>query len=204
MTIRRRALFGVLAALALTSLVGAEDLDVPSLFDSTKASFQEQKYGKCLGDLQILYREVARLRSEQIAGFLPPTPEGWTAETEDTSGETAGLGLFAGGGVAVRRRYVKSEDAGQVDVELLANSPLLAGFAMWAANPAFLPQNIKIVTVKGRKAFFETEGDPKLTFLLTGNTTLLVLTGESGALRADVDALANSIDFDRLEKALQE
>ena len=200
-TLRRRLLlaFAGLALLSSAPLL-AEDLDPASLFDSAKTAYGEKKYGKALQDLNLLVKELGRLRMESLKTTLPAAPAGWTAEDVEGDASAMGLAVF-GGGISVKRTYRKGDET-QVTVTLTADSPMVAGFA---AMFQFAPQG-QVVTVKGRRALLEVDKDDKsadLKLLLNGNTSLLQVEGRS-VTREDVGTLfANALDLDGMEKALQ-
>ncbi len=204
---RLRRSFALVAVLGFVAggLALAEDLDVPSLFDSAKKSFAEKHYGKSLADVKLIAGEIGRLRGAQVRTTLPPAPAGWTMEESDDEGGAGMFGVF-GGGLNVSRRYAKGDET-RVKVEMLADSPLIASFAMLMTNPAFLQKNQRVITLKGRKAILEAdEGDKRasLKILLNENTTLLTVEGE-GVAKTDVtDTFGNALDLDAMEKALKD
>jgi hypothetical protein len=201
MRLRSRLLLPFVAlGLAAGSVAVAEDVDAPSLFASSKAAYDAKKYGRCLADLQALVAQIQRERSALVGKALPAALEGWTAEEVDTAGETAALNVFVGGGLHLRREYAK--DDVRVTVDLLADSPLVATYGMYLANPAFLPANMKLVTIKGRRGVSDSEG-PKTILVLNGNRSVLTVEAQ-GATAADVEAYANGVDYDRLEKSLED
>jgi hypothetical protein len=188
----------VVFASSLAPPGGAEDLDPNALFDSAKAAFGEGKYGKSLADLRLLVGEVGRRRVEGLKALLPAAPAGFTAgEAEAT--DLSGFAMAVGATLA--RDYEKGD--ARVRVEMLVDSPTVGMLAM-AMNPTIAQASgHSIVRVKGRMALLEAPkgGDASLTLLLASNTASFKVTGPT---RADVEALANAADLDRIEKALQE
>src|SRR5262245_33466457 len=134
-TVLGSLLAGVLLLVGAVRLF-AEDLDVPKLFDTAKASFGEKRYGKCWSDLQLIVAEVGRMRMESLKAVMP-SPAGWTvAEAE---GENAGGFAFLAAGTHVRRSATKGEE-GKLEMELWADAPaMLSGLTMFLSNPAFVP-----------------------------------------------------------------
>ncbi len=200
-TLRRRVLL-TLAGLALlsSSPLLAEDLDPATLFDSAKAAYGEKKYGKALQDLNLLVKELGRLRMESLKTTLPGAPAGWTAE--DVEGDSSAQGFaFFGGGISVKRTYRKGDET-QVTVTLTADSPMAAAFS---GMLQFVPQGSQVVTVKGRRAVLKFDKEDKsadLTLVISGNTALLQVEGR-GVTREDVGTVfANALDLDGMEKAL--
>jgi hypothetical protein len=200
---RRSVVAALVLAVSLTGVCLAEDLDVNVLFDGAKKAHAEKRYGRCLADLRLLVGEVGRARIAQLRTVLPAAPAGWEAEEVSDDGSAA-YAMFSIG-LNVQRQFTKGES--RVKVDLVADSPFVASVSMLLGNPAFLPANTKIVTVKGRKALLEHEVEAKravLRLLFNENTTMLSVEGD-GVSTADVsETFANALDLDAIDKALRE
>lgn len=200
-----RTLASCLTLLALLGAARAEELDLPGLFDSAKASFGEKKYGRCLGDLTLIAAEVGRLRVEGLSARMAAPPAGWTAD--DAEGQaSAGLPVL-GAMTLVRRRYARGEGT-EVTAEAYADAGAVRGtYDLLLQNAALMGgAGVKVVTVKGRKAIEQHDGSNRsgsLTVLLRVPGSLLKLDG-SGVAKEDLHAVAGAFDLDALEKALAE
>lgn len=204
MTHRRTFLaLALVAAGAAAGAALAEDLDVPKLFDSAKASYAEKHYGKCWGDVQLIVAEVARMRMEALKAALPNAPEGWKAEEAEGS-NTSGIAWFATG-TQVKRRYTKGDET-SANLELWADAgPILASIQMFLSNPGFVPQGSKIVTVKGRRALLEYHKDGKegnLSILLNVPNSFLKLEARGVTEKELSDGLPGGFDLEAIEKAI--
>lgn len=207
----RRSRLVLLAALLAPCLcvagalrLRAEDLDVPGLFDSAKASFGEKRYGKCWSDLQLVMAEVARFRAEALKEVMPKAPAGWTAE--DAQAGSAGGWAWVSMGTQVTRRYSKGESS-SVEVQLTADAPamLLTGLNMFLTNPAMVPAGSKIVMIKGRRGLLEYDKEGKsgnLQVLLNAPNAFLRIEGSDIAVGDIAEAFPAAIDLDALEKAI--
>jgi hypothetical protein len=181
----------------------AEDLDVPKLFDSAKASFAEKRYGKCWSDLQLVVAEVGRMRMESLKALMPGGPTGWTPS--EAEGDNAAGFAFLAAGTHVRRVSTRGDD-GRIEMELWADAPaVLAGLTMFLSNPAFVPAGSKIVTIKGRRALLEYRKDDKsgkLSIVL-GTPGSLLQVEARGVTNAELaDTIPASFDLDAIEKAI--
>ena len=201
-------LLSVPALVAATALgfqvARADDLDVPALLTSAKASFEAKKYGKTLADLNLIAGEVSRLRLEVLQQRLPAAPAGWTADAPEGN---AGMGMFGMGALSTaRRRYAKGDEA-SITAEVYADAAaVVAPMQMLMANAGFLQGTMKVVTVKGRKALLDVRVDDKsgsLTVLLNSPNSMVKLEG-NGIAKADLEALAAAFDLDALEKTIAE
>jgi hypothetical protein len=212
MLARKVAAFGLALTLGLagTALIaqeeGGEDsgLNPADLFKSAKEAYDGKKYGKALQELNLLVGAVGKMRVKQLKAALPDAPAGWTAE--DAKGEGYAPGFIATG-ISVKRRYTKGENT-NVELELVSDSPMVGMIAPMLTNPAFFQgqENTQLVTYKGKRAILEFNKESKsgsIKMLLSNNSTLLTLTGNEVA-KADLEAFGKGIDYDKLEKALQE
>ncbi|MFM8981197.1 MAG: hypothetical protein ACKOSS_12150 [Planctomycetia bacterium] len=190
-------------ALAGALRLRAEDLDVPGLFDSAKASFAEKHYGKCWSDLQLLVAEVSRFRAEALKEVMPKAPAGWTAE--DAQAGNGGGWAWVSLGTQVTRRYSKGESS-SMEVQLTADAPamLLTGLNMFLTNPAMVPAGSKIVMIKGRRGLLESDKEGKsgnLQVLLNAPTAFLRIEGNDIAVGDLADAFPAALDLEAIEKA---
>jgi hypothetical protein len=200
----------LLSLAALTAVAGltlgaarADDLDVPALFGSAKASFEAKKYGKAMADLALIAGEVSRLRVETLTKVMPAAPAGWTADEPEGN---AGLGFLAMGGFTqVTRRYAKGDEV-SVRAELYADAPTIASqFQMLLANAGMMGGAVKVVTIKGRKAILQMQGDKSgsLTVILATPNSIVKFEG-NGTTKPELEALAGAFDLDAVEKAIAE
>jgi hypothetical protein len=202
-TIRLLLLSGLLAAVAVAfPAARADDLDVPALFGSAKASFEAKKYGKALADLNLIAGEVSRLRLSVLQERFPAAPAGWTADEPEGN---AGLGMFGLGAMSsTRRRYAKGDET-SIQTEIYADAGSVVGpMQMMLSNAGMM--GLKLVMIKGRKAILELRAEQKsgsLTILLNSPNSMVKLDG-NGVTKADIEALANAFDLDALEKAINE
>ena len=203
-TVRLLSLAALTAVAGLTlGVARAEDLDVPALFGSAKASFEAKKYGKSMSDIALIAGEVSRLRVETLTKVVPAAPAGWTADEPEGN---AGLAVFAIGGFSqVSRRYAKGDDV-NVRVELFADAPMMASqMQTLLASAGMMGGAIKVVTIKGRKAILQMNGDKSgsLTVVLGSANSLLKFDG-NGTTKAELEAFAGGFDLDAIEKAVNE
>jgi len=199
----------IVSLAALTAVAGltlgvarAEDLDVPALFGSAKASFEAKKYGKAMADLNLIAGELGRLRVEVLTKALPAAPSGWTADEPEGN---AGIGAFAIGFAQANRRYAKGDDV-SVRVELYADAPaMVAPVQSLLSMAGMMGGAVKVVTVKGRKAVLQMNGDKNgsLMVLLAPPNSMLKFEGQ-GTPKGDLEAFAGGLDLDAIEKLVAE
>ena len=207
------ALSGALAVAGGTALRAQDSGEVKpeDLFASAKAAYGEKKYGKTLGELNLLVAAVSKLRVAQIKTVLPPAPAGWTAE--DPSADTTGA-MTGFTGLAVHRNYTKpgAADDGQpsVHLELVSDSPMISMVASLFSNPAMVQaqEGMSLVNLKGgKRAILEWQQEQKsgnLKVLLGNGNCLLTFSGSNVAKTDLSDIFAKVLDLEQIEKVLAE
>lgn len=182
-------------SIALAALLSAAFLATPALADDVSDAIGEAKTAYDAGDLSkakqsldVATQLVAQKQADGLAKLLPEPPSGWTAEAADTTG---GLGSFLGGGLIVKRTYVKGET--DVTVQLMANSPLLGSLAPLFSNVQMLGGLGKVFRQKGRAAVLTTEGQIQMVL---GKSYLTI---EGSAPEADKRAILDLVDVAGVE-----
>lgn len=151
-------------------------------------SYEAQNYTQTTQSLNYAIQLLASLNADRLGQMLPDALPGWQAG--EVESESAGMALF-GGGMQVARSY--SGGSGDLRIEMLGDSPLLAQFIGIFANPAMMSAMGKPVRV-GQQAGLEDQ-DGKLTFVVANR---FMVTIEGSASRDDKLAYANAIDFAEL------
>ena len=189
---------------AVTTRLFAEDLDPLKIFDSAKQNCAEKHYGKCLADLQMLVGEVGRLRSDGLKALFPAAPPDWKAgEAEAIS--NGGLAML-GAGSQVKREYTKGDDK-RAQITLTTDAgAMMQMVTMGFQNPAFLGEGKRIVTIKGRKAILDWQKDAtsgNLMVLLNVPASMVQIEASGITSKEIQEVIAGAIDFDALEKGIQ-
>ncbi|MBB3898677.1 hypothetical protein [Roseococcus suduntuyensis] len=139
-----------------------------------------------LGEAQQLLQQRA---ADGVAAALPDALPGWTAEDAET--QAAGVSLF-GGMTQASRRYRNA--AGEtVEIQIMADNPMLAQFAMILANPAMAGAMGRLIRVGPHRAVQGNDG--QITMLLKNR--YLVQVGGSAPAPARL-AYAQAVDQARL------
>lgn len=182
-------------SIALAAFFSTAFLATPAFADDVSDALAEAKTAYEAGDLSktkqsldIAGQLVAQKQADRLAKLLPEPPAGWTAEAADTSG---GLGNILGGGLIVKRAYVKGE--GTVTVQLMANSPILGSLAPLFSNVQMLGGMGKIFRQKGRVGVLTEEGEIQMVL---GKSYLTV---EGSAPEADKRAILDLINVAAVE-----
>jgi hypothetical protein len=180
----RHTLFRAAVLALLTTPVAADEIS-----DTIQSALDAYNQG----DVQYATEELAfaqqllnALKTEGLAAFLPPPPDGWTRELDEQMG--ASLGMM-GGGVGAAADYVKGND--KITVTMMADNPMVTAMAGMMGNPVVMASMGKIVRV-GREKFLDQEG--QLSALINNR----VLVRAEGADPALMITLLETIDFKSL------
>lgn len=132
---------------------------------------------------------VAQKNADRLAVFLVDPPAGWTAEPVDSG---AAGSAFLGGGLIVKRDYLKGDD--RVQVQLMSNSPILSSLAPMFANVQMLGVMGKVFRAKGKTAVVDESGEIQMVL----GATYLTVSGQ--APEADKKALLETLDLAGIER----
>lgn len=189
------------AALTLTVDTTAAD-EVTDQLDAAKASYEA---GELRAAAESLSSAVEAIRAQITAGLLtlfPPPFEGWTAD--EAQSQSGGLASMLTG-THLSRRYVR-EDGAEVNLTLMADSPMMPMLTMAISMPFMMQanQDLKTYSLKGERGMMEhTPGSQtyKVT-LMVGNRLLLQGEGSGLADAAPVEQYLQALDLEAIQKAL--
>lgn len=186
-------------AAAQKRAAAAKEPTFPEAVEQAKKAFDGQDYAAAVSALQAALRQVQKLQRIAILEALPK-PQGFAFTDEEPQGEEAALGV-ALLGLGVKRSYTKGEDK-SLDVEVMANSPMVAMMSMMLANPAIVKADGgEIVEYGKHKALLKKAGDgQELTILM--HDKHLVKATVRGMTVDELLAVFDQAAVDRLEKPL--
>ncbi len=179
---------GVVALVLLGLVSSSRADDVSDAVAEAAKAYAAGDLATAKQSLDLASQLVAQKQADALAKLLPEPPSGWTAEPVDA---TAGMAGFLGGGLILKRSYERGEKA--VELQLMANSPILGSMAPLFANVQLLGGMGKVFRQKGRVAVLTNEGEIQLVV----GKTFVTLTG-SGA-EADKRAILDLIDLDAID-----
>jgi hypothetical protein len=148
-------------------------------------SYESQNYGQATQSLNYAVQLLSQLNAERFGTLLPAALPGWTASEIENGG--GGMAMF-GGGMQVSRDYTGG--SGDIRIEMLGDSPLLAQFIGIFANPAMMSAMGKPVRVGSQTGIEDQDG--KFTFVVANRFMVSI---EGSASREDKLAYANAIDY---------
>lgn len=127
-----------------------------------------------------------------FADILPDALPGWTKEAGDTEAASAAMGMLGGGDMAGATYY--KNDGSQINLQIMADSPMMAMLAPQLANPAILAQMGEVRRINRQKVLLTNEGSLQA---IVSNRFLVQIDGD--ASEADMTAYFGAIDLEALE-----
>lgn len=199
-------LFALLTGFSATAQSQAE-----TFIKEAQDYLANKEYKQAQMSLQDAINDINTLLAQQVAESLPAEINGLKAEGENeiTSG---GMGMI-GGGMQITKRYrneTKTEN--DAEVQILANSPLMATMNMYLSNPGMMGPNYKSVRVGTNRAIAKTDiqdsGDGQkirsTEIQIPLNQTLIIVRANGFATEQDELAFANKLDIAKIRTALGE
>jgi hypothetical protein len=185
----RRHIIPALAALPLLLPVAALADDVSdALAEATRAD-QAGQVAAARTAMEEALQLLAQRTADGLGSALPNALPGWQGEKVET--QSAGL-AFMGGGSQASRSY--QNGTGQnVQIQVTADSPVLAQLGMIMANSAMAGAMGKLIHVGSQRAIQTNNNEIQM---LVNNRILVVINGS--ASNEDKLAYAQAIDLTKL------
>ena len=182
----RKGLAVCLSAVLLAGVpAGADEIE-----DAISAALEAYRAGDIAAakeELDYAQQLLAQVRADTLADFLPEPLEGWTRELSQTAGTTA-----FGGGMSASASYQR--DGETVEIEILADSQLVAGMAAVFANPALMGAMGRVKRINRQKVVITPEGE--IQALVDGR---ILISVSGSAPIEEKEAYFTAIDLEGLK-----
>jgi hypothetical protein len=206
---------GILFILILSGIQVYAQSQADAFIKEAQQFLAEKKYKEAQLSLQDAINDINAIIAVQIAEALPAEINGLKAN-EDASVNAGAMGML-GGGMSISKTYnhpTKKEN--QAELQILANSPMLATINMFMGNPAMLGEGYKSVRVGSRRAIMKTEMEDFYSDNGTSkqirsselqiplSQTLITLNLKGFATEQEELAFASKLDIEKLSDLLGE
>jgi len=198
----------VAAVLVWAPAVWADD--VTDQIDEALSAYKAKDYSTAATALDTAVSLIRQQAAEGMTRVLPKPLAGWEAE----EAESGAGGAAFGGGSSASRRYTRTftqkttPEPGQpveeyetqeaVEINIVANSPMLQAVTMMFSNPMFSGPDTKVMVLGGRKAMFNKNDNSLMT--VVNNQVLVTVDGDDTVRMDDLKAYFGGVDFKALEK----
>ena len=121
-----------IAGLLLTGS-GARADEFLDQLDLVRQLYEEGDVSGAMTELDFARQLLQDKLGERFVAAFPDPPEGWEAEPAQL--QPTGM---LGGGLLVSRRYRRGDGPGEIDAQIVANSPMIQAFAAMMSNAAMM------------------------------------------------------------------
>lgn len=196
----RRPTLALAILLGLSAACAADEVT-----DQIEAGRRAYTANELRTSIQALNFAVAKIQERITANLLtllPPPRDGWAADAgESQSGGVAAMLT----GTTLSRRY-HGPDGAEVELNLMADSPLMPMLTMALSMPfmAQANQNLATYSFKGNRGTIEhapETRDYEIT-LLVGNRLVIRGKGTNLATPEAIELYLGALDLDAIQKAL--
>ena len=197
-----KLLFSSLLFLLSVSVMAAED-SVLEQIDAGVKAYKAGEYKQAITELNFAIAEIQQKIDEAAKQVLPEPLPGWKAE----DAEAQSMAMMGMGGTTISRAYYRQESGERVEIQIIADSPMIQMFAMMMANPMMLQgsPDTRVFRHKGKRGLMKHEKNSNEweASLLVGNGRILIqVSGSSLADESPVLAYLDALDLKKIEKSL--
>jgi hypothetical protein len=196
----KKILLSTLTTLALMQTSIQADAITDQLNEVIKM-YEEKDYKASMDELKFITAEIQKLDSAENQKLLPAPLEGWAVEAGD-NGTQAAMSMLGGGGTSMQATYKKGKES--IEIQILANSPMLAMMAMAINNPALMAADPSSspYRYKRNKGVKKKEGNNTEVTLLISGQIMIKLDGENLNDDKVIEAYLDAIDIKKLKMNL--
>lgn len=184
----------IAAWLVVVSLASARADDVTDQINEALKAYQNHDPQTAIAALDAAANLLRQARVENLKTLLPAVPPGWTAD--DAEGSAVGAAMLGGGTTASRTYH---NDAQQVEVQIMADLPMLQGMAALLNSPLAAVGGLKTVVVNGRRMSYTENDNSYMT--LVADKVIVKVEGNKETPEPTLKSFIGAIDFAAIEKA---
>jgi len=187
----RAGIATLLLAAAIVS--GAHADDVTDQINEALKAYQNHDSQTAIAALDAASSLLRQARAEGLKKLLPAVPSGWTADAAESGAVAAAM---LGGGTTASRTYHNGSQ--RVEVQIMADSPMLQGMAALLNSPLAAMGGMKTVVIGGRRMSYN-ESDNSYTTLVA-DKVIVKLDGNKDTPEPSLKSFIGAIDFAAIEK----
>jgi len=188
---------GLAALLLLLGVAsGARADDVTDQINEALKAYQNHDTQTAIAALDAATNLLRQSRADILKKLLPQPPPGWTADDAEASAVAAAM---LGGGITASRTYQNGGQ--QVEVQIMADSPMLQGMAALLAGPFAAAGGMKTVVVGGRRMSYTDNDNSYMT--LVADKVIVKIEGNKDTPEPTLKSFIGAIDFAGIEKLVR-
>jgi hypothetical protein len=187
--------------LAMSLAAPASADEITDQLDAASAEYESGELRKAAQTLQFAIASIQEKINLELLKLLPEPLEGWRAD--DPQAQSAGMAAMITG-TNLTRRYFR-DDGAEVEIGIMADSPLMPMMTMMLSNPMMMQTNPdnRIYNHAGHRGMIEhaKDGDSWKLSLLVANKILVKIDGSGVSDQQSVEDYLKAIDLDAVQKA---
>jgi hypothetical protein len=185
---------GIAAVLLVAaSASGARADDVTDQINEALKAYQNHDTQTAIAALDAASSLLRQSRAEGLKKLLPAVPPGWTADNAESTAVGAAM---LGGGITASRTYHNGSQ--RVEVQIIADSPMLQGMAGLLNSPLAAMGGMKTVVVSGRRMSYNDSDNSYMT--LVADKVIVKVEGSKDTPDPTLKSFIGAIDFAAIEK----
>jgi hypothetical protein len=195
--------YAPIAALALALAAPAPKADeVTDQLDAARKAYEAGELRSAIQALNFATAKIQEHINDHLLKLLPEPLPGWQAEAAQSEG--GGIAAMVTGNV-ISRTY-RREDGAEVELRLMADSPMMAMMTMMMQTP-FLMQasrEMRVYTHRGHQGMIQHEdgSDVWEISLAVGPRVMIQAKGSRIPDQRPVEDYLNAVDLNAVQKAL--
>jgi len=169
--------------------------DVTDYMNEALQYYKDGQYSDAVDSLNFAEQLIQQKKSTGLEAFLPGPLKGWTAEAATSQAASSAM---LGGGITAERSYSKGDSS--IQIQIMADSPMLQGVLMMMSNPMFATADGgKMERIGKQKAIIKfnpstKEGDIQI---VVANRFLVSIEG-NGITNKNLKDYAKAIDYKKM------
>ena len=181
----------LLCCIATVSAAHADDV-IDQITEALQA-YQNHDTQTAITALDAASNLLRQSRADGLKRLLPQPPPGWTADVAESTAVSVAM---LGGGVTASRAYHNGVQ--RVEVQIVADSPMLQSLAQLISSPLGAIGGMKTVVIGGRRMSY-TEND-RTYMALVADKMIVKIQGNADAPDPTLRSFIAAIDFAAIEK----
>jgi hypothetical protein len=188
-------ILAVFSVVSLTFSTASFADDVTEYINEALQYYKDGEFSDAVDSLNFAEQLIQQKKSAGLEAFLPGPLKGWAAETATSQAASSAM---LGGGISAERKYSKGDKS--IQINIVADSPMLQGVMMMMSNPMFATSDGgKMERIKKQKALVKF--DPKTkdgeVQIVVANRFMVSINGK-GASKKDLTDYAKTIDYKKM------
>jgi hypothetical protein len=181
----------LLCCIATVSVAHADDV-IDQITEALQA-YQNHDTQTAITALDAASNLLRQSRADGLKRLLPQPPPGWTADAAESTAVSVAM---LGGGVTASRAYHNGVQ--RVEVQIVADSPMLQSLAQLISSPLGAIGGMKTVVIGGRRMSY-TEND-RTYMALVADKMIVKIQGNADTPDPTLRSFIAAIDFAAIEK----